>query len=316
MPAGRRRAEGKPDERSFLKLVLWVPMLFRRRRRSEVPEWAAVLGADGYARFRAALNDALGEHELGEGVVIVPGRSTRYGLTNLAQQWSLVDPFERADLVASHFRSRFEAEDAQPPEGESLLRLLRPRLWDSGAASQPGRSLITRAIANDLVAVLCVDRATSVVTLTPEQAAATGRSTSELWQFAIAQIDDGLAVTRNVLDPGVHTVHGDSFFVASRLLDLERFAVPVAPHGLIVAAPTRHMLMFHRVETLATIEALRIMAGISDGFHRDGPGSIVPHLYWWRDGERPLRLVTAVYANAVTVEPPDELLAVLNKLPT
>lgn len=305
--------EGKLDEPFCLKRLLGAIPL-PRGGRSEVPAWAGCLSADEFEQFRATLDDALGDHELERGVVTIPGRSLRYGVTSLLEQWSLVDPSDRAGLVHRYSRALFEAEHAPPPEGEELLRMLRPRLWNSAAVSQAGPALLTRDVADELVAVLCIDRNTTVANLDPEQAATTGRPTPELWKIAMSQIDDGYSVIHAALHPEVHVLHGESVFVASRLLDLARFAEP-ARHGTIFAAPTRHMLMFHRVETLAVMDALQVMAGIADGFHRDGPGSLVPHLYWSRAAERPLRLPTTADESGVAVEPPDEFLAVLNELP-
>lgn len=175
--------------------------------------------------------------------------------------------------------------------------------------------LITQPVGDDLNAVLCVDRRDAVVSLTPEQAKSTGMSREELWQLATQQIDDGLSVTEDHFDPGVHAVYGQSHFVASRVLDLERFARPLGPHGAVVAIPTRHMLIFHRIETLAVMRALHVMGVLADEFHREEEGAIVPHLYWQPPAGALLRIPVTVGDEGFVVEPPEEFLDVLNRLP-
>jgi hypothetical protein len=108
---------------------------------------------------------------------------------------------------------------------------------------------------------------------------------------------------------------GDSFFVASRVLDLEHFAGEIPPHGALAAFPHRHMLLVHRIETTRTLSALNAMVGAADHFYRQGPGSIVPDVFWWRHDHGPLRIPANVRDGHHYIVPPDEFVAVLNALP-
>jgi hypothetical protein len=253
---------------------------------------------------------------MGHGFITVPGRPTRYGLTNLLQEWALSDPARRADLIALHFHNLFEAESNQPRTPEELLPRVRPRVRNRdqpGAVTIPS---ISQTIAEGVDAVLCVDLPTAVSNLQPEQAIATGRATPDLWELAIAQVDDGLAVREEEFGDGVTAFFGESFFVASRVLDLERFAGPVAEHGALVAIPQRHMLVVHQIRTAQALAALNVMVAAADHFYRRGPGSIVPHVYWWRHDRCLLRIPAAIRDDHHYVAPPDEFVAVLNALPS
>jgi hypothetical protein len=47
--------------------------------------------------------------------------------------------------------------------------------------------------------------------------------------------------------------------------------------------------------------------------HRDGPGSISPNIYWWREGELTL-LPTRLSDDSAFFEPPEEFIDGLNRL--
>jgi hypothetical protein len=290
----------------------------RRRRPADSPAWAVPLDAAQFAEFRGHLREALGPHggyRLGECFVTVPGRPTKYGLTNLLQTWALAEPAKRANLVALHFHNLFEAEATAPRSPPELLAVLRPRVRNRdqpGAVSVPS---ISQTIAEGVDAVLCVDLPSAVSNLTPEQLALTGRTTPELWELAISQIDDGLPVHAEDLGDDVTAFVGDSFFVASRVLDLERFAGPVPGPGALVAIPHRHLMIVHPIQTTRAVKALNTMLGAGAQFFERGPGSIVSHVFWWRHDRALLRIPAGSRDGHRYVVPSDELVAVLNALP-
>lgn len=290
----------------------------RRSKAAKTPEWAARLDDDQFAEFCEHVRQALAPHgggRMGEGFVTVSGHATRYGLTNLLQQWALSEPAARPDLVALHFHNLFEAQASAPPSTDALLGSIRPRVRNRdypGAVTVPS---ISQTIADGVDAVLCVDLPTAVSNLTAEQHALTGRTTPELWELAISQIDDGLPVHEETLGDGVTAFAGDSFFVASRVLDLERFAGPVPPSGALVAIPHRHMMLVHPIETTRALTALNTMIGAADHFFRQGPGSIVPYVFWLRHDRALMRIPSGIRDGHHFLIPPDEFMGCLNALP-
>jgi hypothetical protein len=292
--------------------------LRRHRRSSDAPDWAAPLDAAQFREFSEHLRKALAPHgggRMGEGYVTVPGRTTKYGLTNLLQTWALAEPDTRADLVALHFHNLFEAEATQPRTPAELAPLIRPRVRNrdqAGAVSVPS---LSQTVAEGVDAVLCVDLPTAVSNLQPEQMAATGKTMQELWELAISQIDDGEPMREDDFGNGVTAFAGESLFVASRVLDLERFAGEIPPAGALVAIPHRHLLLVHRIETTRTLSALNTMVAAADHFYRQGPGSIVPHVFWWRHDRALLRIPTGIRDGRHYLAPQDELVDVLNALP-
>jgi hypothetical protein len=289
-----------------------------RRRADESPEWAAPLDGAQFTEFREDLRVTLaprGGCKLGEGFVMVPGHHTKYGLTNLIQTWAQVEPDKRADLVALHFDNLFEAEATEPPSPAELVPLIRPRVRNR---DQPGVVTVpslSQTIAEGLDAVLCVDLPSAVSNLTPEQLSFSGYTTPQLWELAISQIDDGLPVKAEDLGDDVTAFVGDSFFVASRVLALEHFAGEIPEHGALVAIPHRHLMIAHPIETKRVVKALNTMLALAAHFFAQGPGSIVPYVYWWRHDRSLLRIPSVVRDSHQVVAPPDELIAVLNALP-
>jgi hypothetical protein len=83
-------------------------------------------------------------------------------------------------------------------------------------------------------------------------------------------------------------------------------------HGALVAVPNRHVLVVHPIASVEAVRALNAMIILADRLYREGPGAIVPHVYWWRSGEPPMRIPSSVDEKRVT--PPDELVTVLNEL--
>jgi hypothetical protein len=290
----------------------------RRLRPDEAPDWAAPLDAGQFTEFRGQLQDALAAHggyRLGEGYVTVPGHPTKYGLRNLLQAWALSEPAARADLVALHFHNLFEAEATAPPTPAQLTPLIRPRVRNRdqpGAVTVPS---LSQTVAEGVDAVLCVDLPTAVSNLNAEEMTATGCTMPKLWELAISQIDDGQPVQHDDLGYGVTAFFGDSFFVASRVLDLERFAGEMPADGALVAIPHRHILLVHPIETTQALNALNAMVGAADHFYRQGPGSIVPHVFWWRHDRALLRIPAGVRDGQHYLVPPDEFVDVLNGLP-
>jgi hypothetical protein len=290
---------------------------FRRSRHSAaaVPGWASPLTANELAEFQTTVLDELRPYGVTLGDGFVTGRRTRHGLSDLAQLWAMSEPSERPGLVRGHFSQLLAAGDAPGPDGEDVIPLLRPRVWSQETVDRTPVPLITRGVADDLVAVLCVDLPTTVVNLRPEQAEATGRSIDELWEVALAQIDDGQETTEQDLANGTRAVIGDSLFIASRVLALDRFAGPLPDDGALLAVPHRHMLLVHEIRSLEVIQGLDHLVGTAADLFRQGPGSVSPSVYWWRPNGRLVRVTASVDQAGVTVRPPDDLVEVLNRLP-
>lgn len=284
--------------------------LFRRRRAGESPFLADVRGA----------LDALGlRYEIGDGLVTFEGSALQAGLANLEQMWTQAEPGDRRELVAEHFRGLLaaEARDSESLPGDDALPLARVRIWarEDVPADFP---LIARPLADDLLAAVVLDLPESVTSVKPEQADAWGVDQDELFERAAAQTraDPDLEVERFEVDRGatVTWAESGSFFAASRVLWPEDLlGAPAGEHGALLAVPNRHLVGAHAIEDLRVVAVVQTMLGFAARRYEAGPGSISPHLYWWRP-EGLLRLPGEVDEEAIRFFPPDEFVALLNGL--
>jgi hypothetical protein len=105
----------------------------------------------------------------------------------------------------------------------------------------------------------------------------------------------------------------ESFFVASHALLLEEHPECVGPFGALVGVPHRHVMLVFPIHDLRVLPAIHMMIPIIAGMERDGPGSISPLLYWYKDGDY-TTLPYNIDKNTLNFTPPEDFLAVLNLL--
>jgi hypothetical protein len=75
--------------------------------------------------------------------------------------------------------------------------------------------------------------------------------------------------------------------------------------GALVAVPNRHTMLYAPIADLTVVDTLQAMAILSQRRHAEGPGSLSPTLYWWRDGHL-LALPVEVDDDGVRFFPPNE----------
>jgi hypothetical protein len=110
--------------------------------------------------------------------------------------------------------------------------------------------------------------------------------------------------------------YGDSFFVASQAYRLDEL-LSDAPHGALVVMPNRHQLCWHRITDAAgAVDAVQGLIRLAASGYEEGPGSLTPDLYWWRNGTWTVLPVTVDRKGAVQFFPPDDFVALLNEIAT
>ena len=293
--------------------------LFRRQPQDSTadPDLPGLAPAEAQA-FMAELGAALDARgdawSVDDGILRLEGHTTEYGLTNVAQQWRQSAPGSRRGLLLSRLAAIDEQHDAPAITPVDMPALARPQLWAMDAVEELADVLIAREVTEDLAAVLSLDLPTAVQTVRPEDLAGTGMAEEELWQRALAQLEDGEPIERTVLDDDelVVVLVSDSHFHASRLLALEELVGAVPPHGALVGVPHRHMLVLHAIYDATVLEAVNLMAPFVVQHFEDGPGSLSPHLYWWHDGGELERLVIDDDEGSIT--PSDGFVALLEAL--
>ncbi len=90
----------------------------------------------------------------------------------------------------------------------------------------------------------------------------------------------------NTIDAnGVPLMHlfSDTLYGAS-FVPFLRDVVDVGGEGALVSIPLVHSVLVHPITEVSVVQAAQAMIPITRQVHKSGPGSLSPHVYWWRDG--------------------------------
>ncbi|MFD4028462.1 immunity 49 family protein [Streptomyces sp. NPDC058576] len=255
-----------------------------------------------------------------DGATAVRERST-HNLTTLAQRCGAKAPEDWPALIAQHFTSLDRVaqggESAEELLRRTVLRLLPAEALTGEAAA--GHRYAWQP-ADRLVTALALDAPDSVRMLTDADVERAGldalKAAGRANLLAEPVEHEEIRTPSGAL---LHSVYGDSHFVASKALVLGDLAraltgrdLPEA--GALVVVPTRHLLAFHPIVDATVVDAVNEMGMYALGAYEDGPGSLNPLLYWWRrDG---LVCLTAFdeQTRAMQVVPPPELMDLMRGL--
>lgn len=282
-------------------------MLRRRRGRSPDEEFA---GAVREACMRLGLTvDGLTAE-----VVVLSGRlSGTVALTDVraacdlqpvaAWPGTVVDALQGLALAVEAGAGLHDEAAARP--------LLRTRVYAEGALLAD--DVVRRPLADGLVEVLVVEVAGAVRPLGPSAVAGWAASPYALLDLGRAQVLAAGRLDVRPVDLGgvaVLALESPSPYAATHVPGLGAYVDP-PPAGLLVALPTRHLVLCApltgRADALAAAQALLVNA---DALWREGPGALSPDLWWWRDGA-----LTLLPGTPTSLSPPVAFLEVLDALP-
>jgi hypothetical protein len=189
--------------------------------------------------------------------------------------------------------------------------LLRSRVVAEGALL--AEDVVRRPLADGLAEVLVADVAGAVRPLPPAVVGGWTADPGDLLDLGRAQVLAAGLLSRRTVDLGgvdVLALESPSAFAATHVWALPSY-VDVPPAGLLVALPTRHLVLVGaltgRGQALDLAQALLVNA---DGIWRAGPGALSPDLYWWRDG-----VLTLLPGTPTSLSPPLAFVEVLDALP-
>jgi hypothetical protein len=246
------------------------------------------------------------------------GRTMR--LLQLAQHCHLRPRDDWHELIGSHLQTMVTQLAAISRAAVADLSVfdLRVRLVpDDPADREVFRELCVRPFADGVVEVLSVDVPDAVRIVSRRELGENGIDVEEAWASAWLQTESLEQPDEvNVIDVGgssvVH-VFGERVFTASLVGRIEDFVGPIGPNGALVSIPHSHSILVHVIDDITVTIAVSAMIPITRQVHRQGPGSVSPHLYWWRNGELAC-IPTYFAADGVEAYPSPELVAVLRTL--
>jgi hypothetical protein len=244
------------------------------------------------------------------------------GLMNLAQMCHSRPESEWPAIVQTHFDGLQRAEregtalEERLKDFAKVSELLAVRIWpEEMVADLRGISIISRQDLEGTLTVLVYDLPTSVRQVTEEDAAAWGKTPRELFDIGLANVRANCipdhAVQELVDGIQVHLYADESFYVATHVLLLEEHAECIGPHGALVGIPHRHALVAYPIDSIDAVKAVAPMCFVISGMEKEGPGSICPHLYWYRPQGGFVRLPYRLGEEKLEFAPPDEFTAML-----
>ncbi|MFG2140948.1 immunity 49 family protein [Streptomyces sp. NPDC048650] len=247
------------------------------------------------------------------------GHST--SLHNLAHICRSAPENRWPDMVNAHFAG-LRAASRGGESAEELLRGVHARLLpvESLTSEIAGALRYARVVADGLAFAYALDGPTSVRILTDADVERAGLE--KLGEAAYANLMGVSVEHEEVALEGralLHSVYGDSPFVASKALFLSELArqvtgEPLPDAGALVVVPTRHLLAFHPIADGSVADAVNDLAAYALGAHEDGPGALSPRVYWWHRGGLTSLTVIDHETRTFSLQPPPELLGLMKGL--
>ncbi len=252
------------------------------------------MAQDDWLAFHCEVYDAVAEAGLDvaridPGVVrLRDGHSL--ALLQLAQHCHTRPRDAWADLIADHLRT-MTTHLERIAEPYSMFDLRIRLVPDAPADSGTLRHLGARPFADGIVQVLAVDVEGAVRCVPTGEIAANGWDVDEAWASALVQTEllespDEI----HVIDiGGADMIHAfaERPFMASMvgvIDDLIGEYAHIGEHGAVVSLPLRHSVLIHPIDDATIRTAIAGMIPITRQLFKQGPGSVSPHLYWWRGG--------------------------------
>lgn len=300
-------------------------------RGTAAPRWARFFSKEQYASFQQVVEAELKsrdlQFEISDGVIQLhtPGEEPQQmGLQNVAQLCNQAPQEQWPGLIHSHFDNLFAARVQreqllqQKSDFDAIKHLLKVRIFPEDMPQKVRENSVSYLLAPGILAMLSYDMPTSIETVAREDAAKWNMSDEQLLELGLENVIAQDQVKLETLDvpdggPRLYAVVGESFFTATHALRLERHIAGSAENGALVALPHRHAVLFHPIHNKGAIPAVQAMLTMAHGMYADGPGSISPNLYWWRDGKLTL-LPSHVEKNKLVFEPPEDFARVISEV--
>lgn len=241
-----------------------------------------------------------------------------FGLENLAQRCNAAPESTWDEIIKAHLKESLQGEidrKALPIDDfDKVKSLLRVKLYDP-ALSPPG-TLAGLPVADDLFAALVYDLPTAISPVSAENVQRWGKTVREVFDLALSNVwAESVPRVRalNAGDAKIFELSGSTFFLATHMLIAGGYVPAHSPHGLIVACPTRDLVLVHPIGAGPLVSAMQRMSNAAHGLHTEGPGSITASLYWVREGIFE-RLAIERGADGVAFTPSEAFTKVLNEL--
>lgn len=303
----------------------------RRYLGDSLPAWAAPLDLEGVRRLVTLLEEEMKKRDfrfvIGDGVLYLEqslSEPTRYFLPALvaacakapADRWPAlvagqIDEVLRAEEEQTRFLS--EVGDFEKVKGRIKVRLFPSETLQTDAAKQ----VVMRQVADGIAAAPMFDLPSALLPVNKGHVAAWKMNEDQLFPIGLNNlVAAGPVRVQELRDEGgpkILALGGDSPLIATHLFFLERYFEKLPEHGILVCVPTCHTVLLHPIVDAEAGPALRVLVPAAIGMHRQGPNSVSPHVYWWRNRNL-TKLEAKIEGENIEFFPPPDLVAALKQV--
>jgi hypothetical protein len=281
------------------------------------PSWVTELSGEQWQHVRRLIDEALQRHGCtwtwDEPVGVIhashPKRGKlQLGLGNLVTSLSRGSEVEWKRSVAHWARVMFAPPEAEPDLSDlaAVRPNLRIRLWNEEHLPDL-EQIVSVPVMPGVVAILCVDLPEMAMSVPREKLEGWGVTPEEALSMAVEPTlaEPATADTLRLPEgPAIYAMESDGLYVTTRALVLQRWVE--SKYGALVAVPNRHVLLYHPITDGGAIAALYALHAMAEGAYKDGPGALVPSVYWWTPG-RYMRIDVIESGDQIHLRVPEEL---------
>lgn len=216
-----------------------------------------------------------------------------FGLVNLAQSIGDQPEDQWPELINEWVTRLLGVTPSDFETYEQAAPRLRVRL--AADASKPGWG-VYRNICDGLDEMLMLRNDVGCETVNREQVDAWEQPDERVWADARKHTMWDEPRERRIMARGTSRVVWvrHSFFASSVLVDLGSLLSPGNRHGAVVMVPCRDALLYAEMTSPQVAENTSAMMEVGTQWYVDGPGSLSPDVFWYRNDGRIERIAQAV----------------------
>lgn len=305
--------------------------LFKRKKKSEVPEWAGIFNEQEYIQFINAIEVYFTKKniafELGDGILHLEENNniglSSLGLRNLAQSCKLSGEKNFKKYISGHFDSlarsvEFNNElEKIVADFDKVKEYVGVRIYPIDYASViPQDQTIIKEIAGDIIEVLIFDFPDSIINIRPDHTEHWGLSIDDLFDYGTSNMANKYSIEvfeDNINGQSMWLITEDHFFSPNIILNIDSYPHLIGRYGSVIGIPHRHTVIIYPINDVEVIKGITNLIPIVKGLHDEGPGSISSNLFWY-DGNGFEELSCKNENNTIQFYPTERFVNLLNSL--
>jgi hypothetical protein len=299
-----------------------------------VPPWAGPMSKEDLDLFLTKIGEHFQKGRMAieidakEGALLVHDEKYQsmgpIWLANLASMCRQTEHRLWPEIIAGHFSSvelttkMLDELAEKVKDFEQARNLVHVKIYNAEyAAGSARKNIVFREQLPGTVSVIVFDMPESVFNVSQDCVNMWGKTEDELFRLGFRNVREHYpAVIEDQETPDkvvIKVICNDNFFNTTHALLIEHYPDLLGTHGTLLGIPNRGILLAYPINDMQVVAAIHVMLPAIIGMHRDGPGSISTHLYWYREGVY-RDLPYTLDGNRLDFTPPDDFVQMLNEL--